>query len=384
MLYMWKAKLISLSILAAFALTACGGGSGSGDGEVLLYEEEVSGGAVEAAASYETVTVRREDYQEIYSDTGELEYTDIETVYIDEEDAVLDSIKVKRNQRVQKGDVLAVFHLETSKTKLEKQRLVNEQARAQFESGLGSLNNSLSQAEQEYKRLSQAADKKMKSLEIKKIRKEIEAYKKGEKELLDQEKEYAKLVRMQSKTNLVAKKGGVVTSVSRDKVGEEIDSSQKIVEFRNNDKWLLKVKDPESMLRYNMSVSVRLGRNMKNYEHEVPGKVVTASDLTGTDETDSGGDKVVYIDVRDADKRKYDFESNNIYIHAVSFEVKDALMIDARAVDTESVGFTNKSFVWVLEDGNLHKRFIVSNYKNEKDYLVAQGLSEGQTLAIVE
>lgn len=384
MLYMWKAKLISLSILAAFALTACGGGSGSGDGEVLLYEEEVSGGAVEAAASYETVTVRREDYQEIYSDTGELEYTDIETVYIDEEDAVLDSIKVKRNQRVQKGDVLAVFHLETSKTKLEKQRLVNEQARAQFESGLGSLNNSLSQAEQEYKRLSQAAEKKMKSLEIKKIRKEIEAYKKGEKELLDQEKEYAKLVRMQSKTNLVAKKGGVVTSVSRDKVGEEIDSSQKIVEFRNNDKWLIKVKDPESMLRYNMSVSVRLGKNMKNYEHEVAGKVVTASDLTGTDETDSGGDKVVYIDVRDADKRKYDFETNNIYIHAVSFEVKDALMIDARAVDTESVGFTNKSFVWVLEDGNLHKRFIVSNYKNEKDYLVAQGLSEGQTLAIVE
>lgn len=384
MLYMWKAKLISLSILAAFALTACGGGSGSGDGEVLLYEEEVSGGAVEAAVSYETVTVRREDYQEIYSDTGELEYTDIETVYIDEEDAVLDSIKVKRNQRVRKGDVLAVFHLETSKTKLEKQRLVNEQARAQFESGLGSLNNSLSQAEQEYKRLSQKSEKKMKSLEIKKIRKEIEAYKKGEKELLDQEKEYAKLVRMQSKTNLVAKKGGVVTSVSRDKVGEEIDPSQKIVEFRNNDKWLIKVKDPESMLRYNMSVSVRLGKNMKNYEHEVAGKVVTASDLTGTDETDSGGDKIVYIDVSDADKRKYDFETNNIYIHAVSFEVKDALMIDARAVDTESVGFTNKSFVWVLENGTLHKRFIVSNYKNEKDYLVAQGLSEGQTLAIVE
>ncbi len=384
MLYMWKAKLISLSVLAALVLTACGGGNGSGDGEVLLYEEEVSGGAVEAAESYETVTVRREDYQEIYSDTGELEYTDIETVYIDEEDAVLDSIKVKRNQRVRKGDVLAVFHLETSKTKLERQRLVNEQARAQFESGLGSLNNSLSQAEQEYKRLSKKSEKKMKSLEIKKIRKEIEAYKKGEKELLDQEKAYATLVRMQSKTNLVAKKSGVVTSVSRDKVGEEIDSSQKIVEFRNNDKWLIKVKDPESMLRYNMSVSVRLGKNMKNYEHEVAGKVVTASDLTGTDETDSGGDKVVYIDVNDADKRKYDFESNNIYIHAVSFEVKDALMIDARAVDTESVGFTNKSFVWVLENGNLHKRFIVSNYKNEKDYLVAQGLSEGQTLAIVE
>lgn len=383
MLYMWKAKLISLSVLAALALTACGGVAGSGDGEVLLYEE-VSGGAVEATESYETVTVRKEDYQEIYSDTGELEYTDIETVYIDEEDAVLDSIKVKRNQRVRKGDVLAVFHLETSKTKLEKQRLVNEQARAQFESGLGSLKNSLSQAEQEYKRLSNAAEKKMKSLEIKKIQKEIEAYKKGEKELLDQEKVYATLVKMQSAANLVAKKGGVVTSVNRGLVGQDIDSSQKILEFRNNDKWLIKVSDPESMLRYNMKVKVRLGKNMKNYRHEVAGKVVTASDLTDAGSADQEGNNVVYIDISDADKRKYDFETNNIYIHAVSFEVKNALMIDARAVDTESVGFTNRAFVWVLENGSLHKRFIVSNYKNEKDYLVAQGLSEGQTLAIVE
>lgn len=384
MLYMWKAKWIPLAVLAALALTACGGGNSSGDGEVLLYEEEVSGGAVEATEAYETVTVRREDYQEVYSDTGELEYTDIESVYINEEDAVLDSIKVKRDQRVRKGDVLAVYHLETSKTKLEKQKLVNQQARAQFESGLGSLKNSLSQAEQEYKSLSNAAEKKMKSLEIKKMQKEIEAYKKGEKELLEQEKDYARLVRMQSATKLVAKKGGVVTSVSKDMVGQDVDSSQKIVEFRNNDKWLIKVSDPDSMLRYNMKVKVRLGKNMKNCQHEVTGKVVTASDLTDAGSADQDANNTIYIDVSDADKKKYDFRTNNIYIHAVSFEVKDALMVDARAVGSESVGFTNRSVVWVLENGNLHKRFIVSNYNNEKDYLVSQGLSEGQTLAIVE
>ncbi len=385
MLYMWKAKLISLTVLTALVLTACGGGNGSGDGEVLLYEEEVSGGAVDAAESYETVTVRREDYQEMYNDTGELDYTDNDAVYIDEEDAVLDSIKVKRNQRIQKGDVLAVFHLETSKTKLEKQRLVNEQARAEFESGLGSLRNSLSQAEQEYDRLSNEAEKKMKNLEIKKMQKEIEAYKKGEKELVDQEREYAALVRMQSGTKLVAKRGGVVTDVSRDLVGQDVDSSQKIVELRNNDKWLIKVTDPESKLRYNMNVSVRLGKTAKKYDHEITGRVVTSSDLTGaSDELDSAGNRIVYIDVSEEDKKKYDFDKYNIYIYAVTFEVKDALMVDIRAVDQETVEFTNNSFVWVLDDGYLHKRFIVSNYRNEKDCLVSQGLSEGQTLAIVK
>lgn len=385
MLYMWKAKLVSLAVLAILVLTACGGGSDSGDGELLLYEEEVSGGAVDASEAYETVTVRREDYQEMYTDTGELSYTDLDAVYIDEEDAVLDSIKVKRNQRIRKGDVLAVFHLETSKTKLEKQKLVNEQARAQFESGLGSLENSLSQAEQEYARLSKEAEKKIKSLEIKKMRKEIEAYKKGEKELLEQEKEYASLVRMQSGAKLVAKRGGVVTKVGKDLEGQDIDSSKKIVEFRNNDKWLIKVKDPESMLRYNMNVSVRLGKTAKNYDHEITGKVVTASDLSGADdEVDSKGNRLVYIDVSEADKKKYDFDKYNIYIYAVTFEVKDALMVDIRAVEEETVEFSNNSFVWVLEDGFLHKRFIVSNYRNEKDCLVSQGLSEGQTIAIVD
>lgn len=187
MLYMWKAKWVPLAVLAALALTACGSNS-SGDGEVLLYEEEVSGGAVEAVEEYETVTVRREDYQEVYSDTGELEYTDIESVYINEEDAVLDSIKVKRDQRVRKGDVLAVYHLETSKTKLEKQKLVNQQARAQFESGLGSLKNSLSQAEQEYKSLSNAAEKKMKSLEIKKMQKKLKRIRRAKRNCLNRKK----------------------------------------------------------------------------------------------------------------------------------------------------------------------------------------------------
>ncbi len=42
-----------------------------------------------------------------------------------------------------------------------------------------------------------------------------------------------------------------------------------------------------------------------------------------------------------------------------------------------------KNFVYLVENGKLHKRYIVSNYKQEKTYLVNQGLEEGQTLAIV-
>lgn len=387
---MWKIKAALLVTAALFALTACGADNSGESEEVLLYEGPVSGSSVSGSAidtsgeQYETTQVRREDYQELFSNTAELEYTDTSTVYIDEEDAVLDSIKVKKDQQVKKGDVLAVYHLETSETKLEKQRLETEQARANYESGLSSLQNNLSQAQESYRQSVGEADKKQKKLEIKKIEQEIATYKKGEDEIIEQEKDYKKLVKMQSKTKLIAKKSGVVTATGREYVGEEIDSSKVIVELRNNDEWIIRVTDPEEKLRYNMDVSVRLGKSMKDYKYEMTGKVITAGDITGVEQTDENGDNIVYIEVSDADKKKYDFEKNTIYIQAVSFEVKDALMVSADAVYSESEGYTNKFYVWVLDNGNLHKRFIVSNYQNETDYLVEQGVSENQTLAIVE
>lgn len=381
---MWKARWGYLALATIFLLTACGDSGSRKSDEAFLYEGEVSGSAINATEEqYETTVVRREDYQEIFSATGELEYTDVDTIYIDDQDAILDAIKVKKGQRVKKGDVLAVYHLETSETKLQKQKLLNDQARANYESGLSNLNKSLSDAEKELKQLGTEAEKKMKGLEIKKIKKEIESYKKGEKEIREQEKEYARLVRLQSKTNLVAKKGGVVTSVKREFIDEELDASKGIIKLRNNDKWLIKVKDSSSMLRYNMDVKIRLGKSVNNYQYEMNGKVITATDITGVEETDESGETVVYVDISEADKKKYDFEKNTIYIYAISFEVKDALMVDANAVHTESVGVNNVPYVYVLENGKLHKRFIVSNYKNEKDYLVEQGVSENQTLAIV-
>lgn len=384
MLFMWRVKPVLIILALVFILTACEG-TDTEKSEVMLYEETASGSAIAGKEEqYETTTVKKDTYKEEFSDTAEIEYTDTDVVYIDEEDAVLDAVKVKKYQKVKKGDVLAVFHVETSKTKLEKQKLLVNQARADYESGLSNLENNLSQMEKELKQSNTEAEKSMKRLEIKKMQKEIETYKKGEKEIKQQEKEYAKLLRMQGKTNLVAKKSGLVTATGREYIGEEVDASSKIVEMRSNDKWVLKVTDAEAKLRYNMDVTIRLGKNLKNIKHEVKGKVITASDITGVGETDDNGDNIVYIEVSESDKKKYDFENNNIYVQAVTFSIKDALIVDANAVYTESVDFSNKLFVYVLENGSLHKRFIVSNYKNEEEYLVEQGVSENQTLAVIE
>lgn len=381
---MWKVKYIITISMAILLLSACGNEKSQGTGEVLLYEkEETASGSAIQQEEYETTEVRQETYKEEYYDSAELEYTDRETIYIDDEDAVLDAVKVKKDQKINKGDVLAVYHVETSKTKLQKEKILVQQARANYESGLSNLQNALSQAENELMTVKNAAEKKIKQLEIKKQKEEIANYKKGEKDVIDQEKNYAQLVRRQNKTKLVAKKSGVVTSTGKEYVGDEIDASKKIVEMRSNNKWVLKVKDPDSKLRYNMDVSVRLGKNMKDYQNEVKGKVITAADITGVEETDESGDNIVYVEVSSADKKKYNFEKSNVYVYAVSFAVKDALVVDAEAINQEAVEFSNKLYVNVLENGKIHKRYIVSNYNTETEYLVEQGVSAGQTLAIL-
>lgn len=394
---MWKAKVFAVLLLVPVAfLTACGGKADE-KSEVLLYEggnekdregaasgSTVSGSMISVdETEFDTTTVQKKTYKEEFSNTADIKYTDTETLYIFDENAVLDEVKVKPSQKVEKGDVLAVYHVETSKTKLAKQKILVEQARADYESGLSALNSELSQARQELEQLSSQTEKKVKRLEIKKIGKQIAAYKKQEKEIVSQEKDYAKLVRMQKRTTLVAPKSGVITKTAQSKEGEDIDSSVKIIEMRNSNKWVISVTDPDSRLRYNMDVRLRLGKSMKDYKDEVKGKVITSSDITGVGETDEDGNAIAYIEVSEADKKTYDFENQNIYVYAVSFSVEDALVVDAEAVYKEAVDVSNRLYVMLVEDGKLHKRYIVSNYKTEKEYLVDQGVFENQTLAIL-
>lgn len=47
-------------------------------------------------------------------------------------------------------------------------------------------------------------------------------------------------------------------------------------------------------------------------------------------------------------------------------KIEDALLVDADAVYEETENEEIKNFVYLVENGKLHKRYIVSNYKQEK------------------
>jgi hypothetical protein len=58
--------------------------------------------------------------------------------------------------------------------------------------------------------------------------------------------------------------------------------------------------------------------------------------------------------------------------------LQEVLLIDRDAVTKED----NKDFVYILEDGSVKKRFIVTGPFNMDEIVVFDGLDEGQTLVI--
>ena len=88
----------------------------------------------------------------------------------------------------------------------------------------------------------------------------------------------------------------------------------------------------------------------------------------------AGGAQLIRLSKKD--RESYQFSKYNIYITGVSLKIEDALLVDADAVYEETENEEIKNFVYLVENGKLHKRYIVSNYKQEKTYLVNQGLEE--------
>ena len=140
-----------------------------------------------------------------------------------------------------------------------------------------------------------------------------------------------------------------------------------------------------------MTVDVGLGATLDSIKYHLKGKVISTDNLQqdlqdgndngGEQQNESGGAQLIRLSKKD--RESYQFSKYNIYITGVSLKIEDALLVDADAVYEETENEEIKNFVYLVENGKLHKRYIVSNYKQEKTYLVNQGLEEGQTLAII-
>lgn len=381
MWFMCRVKRIACLLLMASLLTGCG--EQQNTSEVLLYRKETEEGT---EAEYTTVTVKRGTYKETVSGTGELYYTTENTVSVDDQNAYLDKICVKNQEKVKKGDILAIYHIRTSKTALKKKKLLLDQAKTAYDAELKSKESEMTAKKKEVESLREGAEKKIARIEWKRLRSEYKALVRSGKDVRRQEKEYRTLLKKQKKALVKSSYTGTVVDVSTVAEWEDTPiTGEKLMQIRDESNFLIQANTEKGGLRYNMSVDVALGANTKSIRHHLKGRVISTDNLNSEAEsTDEDGNVTTLVKVSAKDRRKYDFSKYNIYVTGTTMKIKNVLLADAKAVYQEANQEKTRLFVWVLDGGKLHKRYIVSNYNHETCYLVDQGLEEGQELAVLK
>lgn len=373
---MFKIKNMALLLVSALLLCSCAGESKKS--EVMLFE---GNDVAEEEKKIETTTVRKGVYKETVSAPGEIEYLEVNDVTLDEENAYLDKVCVKHGDKVKKGDVIAYYHIESSESSLKKKKLLSTQARSQYDVNLRAKRSQVLEKEKAIKYLKSETEKRIARIELKKLKKEYEQLINSETEILKQEKEYKALLRKQKKTPLKASFSGTIVHPVSAKENDGVEmTGESIMKIRNDEEYLIKVTETDVNLRYNMKVDIKLGSTSEDIKHKLTGRVISTSNLTGGESNEAAQ----YIKVSKADMKKYPIKKYNIYITGVVLRIEDAILVDSTAVGSEAGETTDKLFVQLVEDGKLHKRYIVSNYKQDDYYLVNQGLEEGQTVAILD
>lgn len=376
---MCRTKWLAMFLACGLLLTACG--EKQPKSKVMLYQGDK---AKKQEQHYKTTKVKRGTYEEKISSTAQLVFQNEKAVMIQDSHAYIDKFCVKNGQKVKKGDILATYHIKISDTSMEKKKLEMEQARSEYDSNLKSKRNEVLLQERSLKTLTDESEKKIAALQLKKLKGEYKELVAKGKEVRKQEADYNELVSKRKGTTLKSKYTGTVAELL-DVSGESV-TGETLMFIRDKKDFLLSAEDAFGM-RYNMTVDIGLGNTLDHIKYHLKGRVISTDNLQLGESGEGGGEPTEgssqLIRVSDSDRKKYDFSKYNIYVTGTSLKIEDALLIDADAVNEEIENEQVKNFVYVVENGKLHKRYIVSNYKQEKTYLVNQGLEEGQTLAIL-
>ena len=138
--------------------------------------------------------------------------------------------------------------------------------------------------------------------------------------------------------------------------------------MHSTESFYLVADDASGRLRYNAEVTVEAGKrnDRKTYE----GRVVAAPSILPSSVPQGMALVELYGDIP-----VEALEGNLQYQFNVE-ELQDVLLVDWRAVDSEN----GKSYVYVLEDDMVQKRYVAPGLNNREKVWILDGLHEGQTV----
>lgn len=363
--------ILALCLAGCVFLTSCR----VGDPKQSLLPKTMT---VPEQVNYLTAQVQSGDYTKTRQGSASAAYPVVSELSVDAANLRLKEFLVRRNDEVSKGDVLCTFEIIEDPVELETRRLRLTRAKEAYEAGKASRLLALEQARSESSGVRQedplaAHTAQIAQLSIDKLQVEYEQFVyQSEREIAALQVRLDELEHGAETLQLTAPFDGYVRQLGTFSSGQQIKPGELIVSVYSTEFFLLKVSNVGDTIRYNMQIELEAGP--KNNRRTYLGRVVSSGNILPR------GVEQDYVLIR-AEPALAELERK--YIDAVQYscnaqELQDVLLVDNRAIQDEG----KKSFVYVLEDGKLHKRYVTAGFHNPDVTWVLDGLQEGQTLIL--
>ena len=291
-------------------------------------------------------------------------------ISVEQSNVVLESYAVSNGDQVQAGDVLLQYRVETDDITLS--RLERELARMQDELAaaisVGQREIALTQDAAEHAQDPFEKEQLQITAAMLQIQLERLCYEQN-RAIEEKQQSVAEYREDQQIKTLTAPANGVVTNLVVKNPGDAIAAGEVLMTLVCTDIRLLAVNDPDTELRYNMQVSVAIGKGDK--QTVITGRVVAAENSIPQEYRK--GRAYILLDPG--------FENvnlQNVRVIANKVQIDNVLLVNRKAVIQEN----GKFYITKLSDGVLQRRGVHVGVSNLTDIWILTGVAEGDTVVL--
>lgn len=323
--------------------------------------------------TYKTHTVEVGDFivsaettlSEFYPQKAELSW--------DQSGARLQEVLVKRDQAVQKGDILMTFVTEVSAADSAQLRLRRERSWETYLEGKDARLAAIEAAKETAKSLT-GYDLQIANYEIEKLQAQYDQYVFQTTRSVYAIDDQIRALEGKAENNvLVAPFDGVIDSVEVINVGDPITPGAVLITMHSEDTLLLQDWRIIDGFRYNLPVNIVPANNPR----DIAGRVVFSENILPASITASS----IMQAMAKVDEPLSEVDLMYLKATADTQVLKNVLTVPKLAVKKDET--TGKDYVYVLEGDILQKRFVtVNGFSSSREVWVQEGLSAGETIVI--
>ena len=320
--------------------------------------------------NYDMHTVERGSIESPFSVNGDIHLS--YTYYLTHEANGLTFVeyKVKRNDVVKAGDVLAVFDSNVDEVELARQQKELERTQEALELERASRREAIDEMYMSLLDVPAGYERALLELRIERAEIAFEQYVyQKETDIENIRMRIEAMEAQRAESLIVAPVDGIIDRTMTRRAGDRIYRDEVMVVMYSTDGVLIRVNNKQGKLRYGMPVEISAGNGSK--KQIIPGRVVSADQLL----PEAQKTEYAYIMPEYYDPATTPID--NLKVSGNSVHLENVIQIPRKAVKLEM----SKNYVMKLSDGITQKRYIQA-LSRPTYVMVFQGLEAGEQIII--